>query len=112
MLFLFRTCQFFAGCGLLSMVLVTADEIFGLGIWPNGYPAGETNARGEAIGSSYGHFMLVAVITVVVATLLGSFLAVRMRRREERAILFLEMLELAEAEEEEEALREDTESYQ
>lgn len=90
MRFWYRTCQLFYGLGILSLVIATANQVFGWNMFPNGYPAGGTNSHGESVGSSYGHFMVVAGATTLVALLLGYFLQHRLRRRYAEGMLMME----------------------
>jgi len=92
MRFWYRICQLYYSLGILSLLIATADQVFGWNLFPNGYPAGETNAAGQSVGSSYGHFMLVAGATTLVAFLLGTFLNYRLNRRYEEAIVVMEAI--------------------
>lgn len=104
MRFLHRACLLFFGLGVLSLLIASVNELFSLGMFPDGYPAGETNAAGESVGSSYGHFMLVGGIITLVALLLGSYLHYRLSRRYERLAI---MMEAMRAQGYQEALQED-----
>jgi di/tricarboxylate transporter len=90
--FWLKVCSFFFVVGILSLILVSADHIFSLGIWHGHYPPTTTNATGESEYSTYGECMLYIGITVVVAGLLGAFLTRRLQRREMEAAMFLEMV--------------------
>lgn len=96
MRFLLKLCGWFFGIGVLGVIVATANQIFGLGMFPNGYPVGKTTEQGQQVGGSYGEFMLVAGVTLAVTCLLGMFLMWRLQRRQERAELLLTALELHE----------------
>lgn len=85
--FLLKVCAFFFAAGLLSLVLGTLNEVFGLGIWHSGgYPGiftfNEEAGQGvqqEPVG--YGQFMLEFGAVTLGALLLGTFIQWRLRVR-------------------------------
>jgi len=91
MRFWLKICAFFFVVGIFSLILVSADHVFGLGIWNGHYPP-STTEEGVTTYSSYGKCMLYLGITVVVAGALGTFLMGRIRRREVEALILLEAI--------------------
>jgi hypothetical protein len=72
--------------GLLSIVLATVNELFGLGIWEsNGYPSLSQNDQGQEVPTTYGTFLwrfaLVTVLAGVAAFALHLYLARREAKR-------------------------------
>lgn len=98
-LFLFRLCQLLFASGILSMLLGTADQLFGLGIWNGRYPGGGTDAEGHRVAATYGEFMLYSGGVALVGFLLGIFAWSRLRRRYVDAVLLAEELEAHDYEE-------------
>lgn len=89
--FLLKVCAFFFAAGLLSLVLGTLNEVFGLGIWHSGgYPGIFTfnEEPGQAVQQEpvgYGQFMLEFGAITLGALLLGTFIRWRLHVREMRA---------------------------
>jgi hypothetical protein len=57
MRFLLGLCRFFIWGGILSLLLVTADQILGLGIWHGAYPPVQTDEAGRQTASTYWECM-------------------------------------------------------
>jgi hypothetical protein len=111
MRFLVKVCALFFVCGLLSMLLGTADQLFDLGLWHGAYPPIQTDANGVQTASTYGEFMLYAGGTTLFALLLGSYLWYRLQRRYEAAVLFMEAVRAQGYEEAREEAPEDEELF-
>lgn len=84
---LYRLCQLMFAAGLLSLVLATLNELFGLGIWEhNDYPSLAHNAQGQELPTTYGTFMWRFALVTVIAGVIGAVLHAYLVRRELRAL--------------------------
>jgi hypothetical protein len=91
-----KVCAVFFVSGVGSMILGTADQLFDLGFWHGAYPPVQEAGTPHEHATTYGQFMLYAGITALVSGLLGTFLYNRRIRRQEEALMLLQLFEESE----------------
>ena len=76
-----NVCSFFVGIALLSLILGTLNEVFNLGIWNNDYPVLGTDEETDSVTTvpgSYGEFVVLFGIVMVVSGVIGTLLYVNL----------------------------------
>lgn len=91
-----KLCSFVFAVGALGLIIATANEAFGLGLFENDYPlvAGSENGSGPPTGS-YGEYLLQTGLITLGAGFLGSILYYYVGDREELADVEYDLVDLA-----------------